>query len=655
MIRSSRLCAALVVLSMSSACRSSNEDMRDAAIEPDTGIVLPLRPAPDTVVIGPGQLRDAVRVGDHVAVLDAFVVYLSHDGGRTWAPRHSGTRLRAVQLDEAGTPFVLAEDGSVRVLGEDGIGEPLGSIAGAEDRVEIHGDASGMIARVGRAWSRFDFATRTVRTAAIDGSVWTSCEWRLSSYDGTTFGAICWRRDEVCHVSWSPDDGTSIDCTDRASWPASAYTAYATLAGPDGAWLLLGEAGRVSMRRVLGPPLSLGPAIDLGPGVLGPFPGSGNGHTFPGLTSFSGASGTLRMVELAADGPRVIDPPAIPCEVATDCPTLDPSRGTLVALLPPSGGRYLGIHTVYVDSMIGDVLVARIAEDGAPVGRSFEEPLPGTVDRGIPPDEAPGDESPLELQCVRAVSCFPHVGVEGCVDFWIEGRGDAEAGLDARFDAFLAATDCASIGAAFPELAAARDGSCAPGCLGDRIVLACGAGLHRMVDCAAYGRTCEVGATGAICAGSAASCGCEGDVAHLCEGGVPYLARDCAAEGGTCRTAAGETACVRPAPTVCLGGAPGAVCRGWGAALCDYDGTSLRAERVCSRANLPCGPTLLGQCGSEATEARTCRTGAAASCDGDVLLYCVGAQQRFVDCAALGGSCESTAIAGVTDARCAIR
>lgn len=130
---------------------------------------------------------------------------------------------------------------------------------------------------------------------------------------------------------------------------------------------------------------------------------------------------------------------------------------------------------------------------------------------------------------------------------------------------------------------------------------------------------------------------CAGTVATLATGGVTYV-RDCATAYATC-DATSPTGCTDRQPVACEHPAADA-CDGTVRLGCDGSGHVSYHE--CAWNGGTCGPDANGTNGCLAPAA-TCSDDEPGSCDGDVLVACMGGQPVRADCTPAGMRCVSGA------------
>jgi hypothetical protein len=626
-------------------------DALDASVDGDRVVVLTLRPAMHAslqISEDGGATFRVLAIPDDPQRYTARAVYAAH--GKVFVIS-SAALMREIDLTTgvAGPPIAMPTTDPPRFHRD------ADAIAGFQI-------ASGQI-----EWARFEAVTgalqRVVRPLREDEACLNDRQdGRVSvTHDGVRFTTLCAERYARCLVTFDGAVGgaTTRACLPLADWPIGAHIAHTIVARGDGVYLLYSAAGRLVARRFAETPPSLGAPIDLGPGLLGPFARIGE-DAHGGLIRALDASGAVRFVAWPEGrDPHTLPLPESVCLAPAACSigfATQTQYRTLKLALPLDGtlDRWLAVYGFGWDGLPASYYVVAHALASGDAGPPFVPPPATSEDRGPPPPEAPA-ESPLERVCARAVGCFPTFGIEDCVDYWLTARGPTRSEDDA-YQAFVATGPaCSDFVGTFPQVAL-RTESCQALCDGDAAFFGCAPeplGAGAICDSG----TCLIGADGGASCGAAdgAVCGtCVDGGAVQCRYGHFEGVMDCAARGLTC-VLAPATGAVCASGARCLRNH----CGPDGLEIClgSADTSSVVATIDCERVGLLCdtGFTLgaTGHCGTALRAYATCVTGPGSRCDGDALLYCVGDQQRFIDCAALGQVCVAHATVTQSEAHCA--
>lgn len=606
------------------------------------------------------QVIDADRAGDRIAVLVADGVpgyvrgntlYSSEDAGATFSARELPdtttepfdgvvvTAERVVVLQPTSTSQVAAFE--VGADGGLGVAEPIGAapVYASGSVVTSAVVLSGKLEHV-----RYDVTdgSRTTRSIPLPAG---NCEWRFAPIvleDGSAgLQRFCYTTDERC-VDTVRGEVHERTCVPLARWPIPQRLRQVQASVASGLWMLFYRDGHTFALPAVG-----GTGHDLGAGRPGGVTPGGVHRAFGDLLSLQaglGASGGPRFVHLAADGTtHDYGFAASPCVDPTAC------QSTLVRVIASNaiGSEGFALWVVRVgdhDLLIGGDVVAgpglAISEGGQPEVRA--------------PRETVISQTPLELACARAISCFPGAfTLPDCVEVFLEASG-AEPTTDAPLARFVAAAElgCEAFQEAAPSLFPPYEAvpGCASACVGDAAINCfLPTTPPGVVDCAREGSECRVTDQGYAACGDAAlsTCGtCDGARAVTCAEGDAVFVADCGALGLGCGI---PTELGRP---VCT---PGEAPLGWSCA----DGVATRAasnglvmeREVCARIDLGC---VGGRCAAGLRDEATCSDTATSSCEGDRLLWCARGERRVVDCPALGyTSCAVVSQYGHHDrARC---
>lgn len=512
-------------------------------------------------------------------------------------------------------------------------------------------------------WARFEVASGAVQRVSRPLTDDEACmQDRLDgrvpvTSDGVRYMMLCQERFERCLVTFDGGTGgaTTRTCVPLAAWPIGAHVAHAIIARADGVYLLYTAASHVVARRF--DANALGEVVDLGPGMLGPY-ASVNEDNRGGLLRAFDARGAARLVAWPEGGvPRTLPLAPSACRDGSACSTSPNVLASylnvaIIAPLDPTRERWLAIYPFNWSGDTASYFIVARALQAGDVGPDFEPPPADLADIGPPPPEAAA-ESALERACSRALTCFPTFGMEDCVEHWLVARG-ATAVADEAYQAFVATgPECSDFIATFPQVAL-RNPECLAVCSGDAAFFGCAP------EPLSAGASCDGPCT--LDADGFASCGtedlaacntCVGVRAVHCRAGRFEDVTDCAAAGLPCVDSAAGPVCA--SGQTCSRNA----CGIGGLEICavTLSGPRVVATLDCARAGLLCdtGFTLGagGHCGTMLRQYATCVTGTGSRCDGDALLYCVGGQQRMVDCAGEGRRCESHATAIQAEAHCA--
>lgn len=660
------------VLCLLGSCSSPSRSPDDPP--PPVSPLPPLRPG--TVELSPklgGDVVGAAAVGDRFGVLAGTTshlgVFVSEDRGATWSRREAGSVELSYGLVLSGADayvFAGRREGSSTLPGTRVV--KVGA-AGTATEVGVMKAKATWFGPTGAAGFEMQLtSTRSWVYSRIDafGAIHDEsvplaageedCVPAFQSADGELFTGVCYSLSERCRLSVRPATSLAItrDCMGYREWPVP-FRATQRDAVADGQVLRVWEDQSHVFARSLSAADSgqaLGPVIDLGVGTQDFAMNDGQWERWGSLFRLvtDGTPQPRRLVELRQGQPYEVVLPPSPCQDDLACPDLltqNPRNdGRLVRVVPLGEGHYLTVYRVVpLEERVSPPpsgesihLLARIAKDGEGTATLLDESKvfagPGNAIADVP---APSE---LENLCARALACSPGITtMNACLKYWLRVRS-GQAEHDLSFQRFLATpAGCSGFATSFPALTAARGGSCGPQCVAGHALLTCApTGLHEVLDCEAIGGSCVVQGGQAGCAASSAfpcdQCDANGRAVQ-CRAGKILAIVDCPQRGESCYAPGGDQPTAFCGPGTCAADAQQFDCSGKLLASCSQAANkAIFATDDCSRLGLACGTRWNRS--PECYWEKTCHLPDGPACSGRYLRYCAMAEQRFVDCVALG-------------------
>lgn len=299
-------------------------------------------------------------------------------------------------------------------------------------------------------------------------------------------------------------------------------------------------------------------------------------------------------------------------------------------------------------------------EADAEVGATDSAPSDATDSNAeTPTDTGPGDPiAQAEAACARWSACSQGVGaldVGACIRRALDAAADkSDHPLGAPvWSCLRAAKGCADVAACFGGATAATacaavTAGTAKLCVGGSVVTCSAASNVGVEPCGLDGRSCaSLSPTNAACVASSdcpttPSPKCTGTRVVACDGSLDKGA-DCAKLGGVCASPAsdaGVAGCTGDEASTCDGAS--VTCTGSVAKYCRF---GRPAAVDCAVLGGRCDTST--RCAPLGTD---CKESDAPACSGDSLRYCLGGKARLVSCTALGlGACkDSFSLAGAT-------
>lgn len=479
--------------------------------------------------------------------------------------------------------------------------------------------------------ARRDLTTgvQTTHTATLPDRACT-----LWLFDRDVDGAwrrFCYTATERCVDTIDPEGvgvASTEFCISAADWAIPQRLAQSQHNNVGGVSLVYGSGGHsYALRARDVTDAEIPEAIDLGPGRV-----TNVADNYFVLEAWAGAEGGPRFVEVGENGePRDLSFALSPCVDPAECGQTA-SVGQLVSAVPVDAQRWLAIYVVSSDGedrlvvrSVGanDVDIRPISEGGADAYRQPREPVIAT--------------GALELACARAMACSPGVLFHSCLDYWQDVNG-ASADADESYAAFVATdpSDCEAFRSTWPEEFPPRTPICEDACIGD-VAFQCDSRLTFVIDCARRGTTCRMENGQATCGPDVrgATCGvCDASNrgVQCLDEGVTSLT-DCAALGLLCFDDPEQP----ESPTCTVGPLDGCspaspICDGNILNSCASDG-NVRDRIDCSRIEMGC---RAGECEPIGQDAPACDNSYNVRCDGTALVYCLGGENRHLDCTSIG-------------------